>query len=94
MAGSVELKSVPPVVLPPCIILSLTGFQIFAFGGALNAGPYFQVAGSNRPWFTAPAGATASALLSVPAGAASGNCVFPASLLLIYGSALGFGCVA
>ena len=32
------LNTVPPVTLPPCIILSLTGFQIFAPGGGLNAG--------------------------------------------------------
>ena len=43
------LKNVPPVTLPPCIIFSFTGFQIFAPAGASNAGPYFQVAGSNGP---------------------------------------------
>ena len=49
VAGSVPLKNVPPVTLPPCIIFSLTGFQIFAPGGGLNAGPYFHLAGSNGP---------------------------------------------
>ena len=67
------LNTVPPVTLPPCIIFSFTGFQIFEPAGALNAVPYFHVAGSNGPWLTAPAGATARAPLSLPAGAASGN---------------------
>ena len=71
-------NSVPPVTLPPCISLSLTGFQTFAPAGGLNAGPYFQVAGSNGPPFTDPAGATVFALLSAPAGAASGKVVVPA----------------
>ena len=75
------LNSVPPVTLPPCIIFSFTGFQIFAPAGGLNAGPYFHVAGSNGPWFTAPAGAAMRALLSLPAGAASGNCVVPGAAL-------------
>ena len=85
------LNSVPPVTLPPCISLSFTGFQIRAPDGGLNAGPYFQVAGSKAPWLTAPAGATFLALLSVPAGAASGNCVVPAAALFAYGSAVGCG---
>src|SRR3989442_32782 len=68
MAGSVELNSVPPVTLPPCIILSLTGFQIFDPAGASKALPYFHADASNGPWFTAPGGATLRALLSLPAG--------------------------
>ena len=67
------LNSVPPVTLPPCSILSFTGFQIFAPGGGLNAVPYFHVAGSKGPVLTAFAGAVVSARLSTPAGAASGN---------------------
>src|SRR2546421_5455823 len=92
MAGSVELKSVPPVTLPPCIIFSFTGFQTFEPAGASNAVPYFHVAGSNGPVFTAPAGATMRALLSLPAGAASGNDVVPGAALLAYGSAFGAAC--
>src|SRR5213594_3045657 len=92
VAGSVALKSVPPVTLPPCIIFSLTGFQICDPEGGLNAGPYFQFAALNTPWFTAPAGATLRALLSRPAGAASGNCVAPGFALFAYGSAVGGGC--
>ena len=49
VAGSVALKSVPPVTLPPCVILTFTGFQTCAPAGELNAGPYFHVAGSNGP---------------------------------------------
>ena len=82
MEGSLAPKNVPPVTLPPCIIFSFTGFQIFAPGGGLNAGPYFQVAGSNGPWLTAPAGATIRALLSLPAGAASGKVCVPGAALL------------
>ena len=67
----------PPVTLPPCIIFSFTGFQIFEPAGGLKAVPYFHVAGSNGPWLTAPAGGRAAAPLSWPAGAASGNCVAP-----------------
>ena len=47
----------PPVTFSPFIILSFTGFQIFAFGGASKSGPYFHVAGSISPWLTALAGA-------------------------------------
>src|SRR6185436_5427256 len=54
-------------------------------------GPYFQVPGSNAPVFTAPGGATVRALLSLPAGAASGKVVVPGAALLAYGSALGAG---
>ena len=82
MAGSVALNSVPPVTFSPRIIFSFTGFQIFDPAGGLNAVPYFQVAGSNAPWFAAPGGATFRALLSLPAGAASGNCVAPGFALL------------
>jgi len=92
VAGSVALKTVPPVTLPPCMILSFAGFQIFAPAGGLNAVPYFQAAALNGPWFTAPGGATIRALLSVPAGAASGNCVAPGLALLAYGSADCAGC--
>src|SRR5262249_40090052 len=70
-----------------------TGFQAFAEGGGLKAGPYFHVAGLNGPWLIAPVGATARALLSFPAGAARGKDVAPAAALLRYGSALGAGCV-
>src|SRR5205807_8319537 len=52
---------------------------------------YFHVAGSNGPVLTAPAGAVVRALLSRPAGAASGNAVVPGCALLAYGSALGRG---
>src|SRR5689334_23220841 len=92
VSGSVALNSVPPVTLPPCIILSFTGFQIFDPAGGLKAGPYFQAAASNGPEFTAPGGAVLIAPLSLPAGAASGKLSFPASALLAYGSALAFGC--
>src|SRR6476660_5740219 len=94
VAGSVALKSVPPVTLPPSIIFTLTGFQTFEPGGGLNAGPYFQVAMSNGPWFTAPGGAIIRALLSLPAGEASGNWVVPGAALLAYGSAFGAPCAA
>src|ERR1700704_6802932 len=67
------LETVPPTSLPPCIILILAGFHILAPGGGVNALPYFQVAASNGPWFTDPGGACSSALVSTPAGAASGN---------------------
>src|SRR4051794_31478855 len=94
VAGSVALNSVPPVTLPPCIIFSFTGFQILAPSGGLNAVPYFQLAALNGPWLTAPAGAVIRALLSLPAGAASGNCVVPGLALFAYGSAeAGGGCV-
>src|SRR5882672_8702229 len=73
MAGSLTFHTVPPTSLPPCISFSLAGFQIFAPGGGLNAGPYFHDGMSYGPWFTAPAGATWRALLSLPAGAASGK---------------------
>jgi hypothetical protein len=93
VAGSVALNTVPPVTLPPCIIFSLTGFHTCEPVGGLNAGPYFQLAGLNAPWLIAPAGATARALLSFPAGAANGNCRVPAAALLAYGSAVGVcGC--
>jgi hypothetical protein len=75
-------NSVPPVTLPPCINLIFAGFQIFEPAGALNAVPYFQVAGSKGPWFAAPAGPAFDAPLSLPAGAASGNLLAPASGLL------------
>jgi hypothetical protein len=78
-----------PVAL---IVLHLGPDEVVAAGG-LNAGPYFQVAGSNGPWLTASGGATAFELLSVPAGAARGNFVFPASGLLAYGSAVAGFCV-
>jgi hypothetical protein len=39
----------------------------------VKAAPYLQVVMSNGPWFTAPGGACSRALLSTPAGAASGN---------------------
>ena len=81
VAGSVALNSVPPVTLPPCINFTLAGFQIFAPGGGLNADPYFHVDGSKGPWFAAPAGAVERAPLSLPAGAASGNCVAPGAAL-------------
>src|SRR3984893_3192709 len=73
------LPTVPPTSLPPCISLILAGFQILAPGGGVKASPYFQAPASNCPWFTAPGGATARALLSTPAGAASGNefCAVP-----------------
>jgi hypothetical protein len=73
---------VPPVTLPPCIIFSFTGFQTFEPGGASNALPYFQEPGSNGPWLTAPIGATMRALLSLPAGAASGKVCVPGAALL------------
>ena len=72
--GSLTARTVPPTSLPPCISLSLAGFQILVPGGGLKALPYFQVDMSYGPWFTAPGGATCLALLSLPAGAASGNC--------------------
>jgi hypothetical protein len=53
--------------------LSGAGFQIVVPDGALKAEPYFQVDMLNGPWLTAPGGAAALALLSLPAGAASGN---------------------
>ena len=61
------------MTLPPCSILSFTGFQIFVPGGGLKAVPNFQVAGSKAPVLTALAGAVASERLSAPAGAASGK---------------------
>src|SRR5581483_6793420 len=61
------------VTLPPCIIFSLTGFQIGVFAGASNLVPYFQVFMSKGPWFTAPGGAILSAWLSTPPLAASGK---------------------
>src|SRR5262245_9488670 len=73
VAGSVALKTVPPVTFCPAIIFSFTGFQIFVPGGALNAGPYFQSFGSSAPWFCAPGGGVVFALLFCPAGAASGQ---------------------
>src|ERR1700761_5556381 len=72
MAGSVALKSVPPVTLPPAFIFSITGFQILAPGGESQALPNFQVLSSNLPWFRAPAGALSMAWLSSPALAARG----------------------
>src|SRR5215475_7621835 len=65
--------TVPPTSLPPDISLILAGFQILVPGGSVKALPYFQVVISNGPWLTAPAGAISLALLSTPAGAASGN---------------------
>src|SRR5438105_15605512 len=82
VSGSVALNKVPPVTLPPCIILSFTGFQIFEFAGELKFGPYFQAAASNAPTFAAPGSAVLIAPLSLPAGAARGNRSFPASALL------------
>src|SRR5579871_1572052 len=73
--GSMPFDRVPPTSLPPDISLILAGFQILAPGGGVKAVPYFQVFMSNGPWFTAPGGAASLALLSIPAGAASGNCV-------------------
>src|ERR1700733_200716 len=67
------LDTVPPTSLPPCISLILAGFQILLPGGGVKALPYFQVSALNLPWFTAPDGANSLALLSTPAGAASGN---------------------
>src|SRR5262245_6010547 len=93
VAGSVALNSVPPVTLPPWFIFTFTGFQIFDPAGGSKAGPYFHVLGLNGPVLTAPGGATFFALLSRPAGAASGNCVAPGFALLAYGSAVGGGCV-
>ena len=31
------------------LVTIITGFQILEFGGALNAGPYFHLAGSSVP---------------------------------------------
>jgi hypothetical protein len=45
----VALNTVPPVTFPPCCIFTLTGFHTFDPAGGLNAGPYFQPAGSNAP---------------------------------------------
>src|SRR5207247_11228738 len=81
-AGSVALSAVPAVTVPPCSICSCAGFQIFEPAGGLKAPPYFQVAGSNGPWWRAPAGAVIRAPLWFPAGAASGNCVVPGFGLL------------
>src|ERR1700761_3138160 len=67
------LETVPPTSLPPCIILILAGFHILAPGGGVNALPYFQVVASNGPWFTDPGCACSIALVSTPAGAASGT---------------------
>src|SRR5829696_2121224 len=89
VAGSVAENNVPPVTFPPCCSFTLTGFQTFDPAGALKLVPYFHAAGSKTPWLTAPAGAVCFAPLSLPAGAASGNCVLPASGLLAYGSAVG-----
>src|SRR6266567_4377985 len=71
--GSLTPMTVPPTSLPPCISLILAGFQIFVPAGALKAEPYFQVDILYGPGLIAPGGATALALLSLPAGAASGN---------------------
>src|SRR5579871_1304295 len=60
------------VIFPPCIILSLTGFQIGVPAGASNAWPRFQVFSLSGPWLTAPGGAILSAWLSTPALAANG----------------------
>src|ERR1041384_5756957 len=92
VAGSVALNSVPPVTFSPRLIFSFTGFQIFEFAGAFHAVPYFHWVGSNGPWLTAPAGAVIRALLCLPAGAASGNCVSPGRALFAYGSAVGLVC--
>src|SRR3984885_14937703 len=94
VAGSVELNTVPPVTFPPSFIFAITGFQIFASAGGLVFGPNFHVASSGNPVFTAPAGATFIAPLSLPAGAANGNFSFPASGLLAYGSAFALGAAA
>src|ERR1700728_2798438 len=91
VSGLSVLNTVPPVTFSPFIILIITGFQILASGGASKAGPYFHLAGSSMPWLTAPAGAFVIAPESLPAAAASGNCVFPASALFAYGSAVGGG---
>src|SRR5262245_17350820 len=87
--GSVAPKRVPPVTFLPCINFALAGFQPFDPARGSNAVPYFQVAGSKGPELTAPAGGVAFAPLSLPAGAARGNCCVPASGLFRYGSALG-----
>ena len=67
----------PPVTFSPFIILSFTGFQIFEFGGASNAGPYFHVGRIDHSLIDRPGGAFVIAPESLPAGAASGNCNFP-----------------
>ena len=66
------------------VCLDFTQSRAFDFdpAGALNAGPYFHVAMSKGPWFSAPGGAIIRALLSLPAGAASGNVVVPGAALL------------
>ena len=43
---------------------------------------------SNGPWFTAPGGATVRALLSLPAGAASGNLLWLCSALVCQAATL------
>jgi hypothetical protein len=82
--GSPTARTVPPTTLPPSISLILAGFHSFSPDGAVKAGalPYFQVDMSNGPWFTAPGGATMRALLSLPAGAASGNLLWLCSAAL------------
>src|SRR5580704_7020192 len=90
--GSEAAETVPPVTFSPRIILSFTGFQIFAFGGGSNRWPYFQVFSSTVPLLTASAGALVSAPESLPAGAASGNCAVPILPRLASGSAEGLAC--
>ena len=91
MSGSVALNTVPPVTLPPAFSFAFTGFQSLGPPADWNSGPYFQVDGSTAPALTAPGSGLSLAPLSLPAGAASGNFVFPASGLFAYGSALGAG---
>jgi hypothetical protein len=73
---------VPPVTFSPFIILSFTGFQILASAGASKLCPYFHFAGIDDSLVHAPGGAFVMAPLSLPAGAASGNCIVPAAALL------------
>src|ERR1051326_8795059 len=83
--GSDEAKTVPPVTFSPRIILSFTGFQILLLAGASKAWPYFQDFSSIRPELTPPGSGRSIAPDSLPAGAASGNCVVPGAALLAYG---------
>ena len=82
MAVNEELSDVAQAIGSLNQSFSFTGFQIFAPSGGSNAPPYFQVAGSNGPRLSAPAGAVVLAPLSLPAGAASGNCIAPGAALL------------
>src|SRR5258706_10687390 len=84
----------PAVTFSPRIYFIFTVFHIFEPPGGSTPPPYFHAPGLNGPWLVAPAGAVVRAPLSLPAGAASGNCVAPGRALLAYGSALGGGCCA